>query len=85
MGLRRTSMQACPECGVWVQAHTLHDRTHACDPETRIEYQVALARKGLDHLEADLERHASTPRAQRLLAFRHYVERRDARYSRHAA
>ena len=71
-------MQRCPECGAWAQAHAIEDGAHACDAEMRIEYQVSLARTGLDRLESDLERHAGTPRAQRLLAFRRYVERRDA-------
>lgn len=78
-------MACCPDCGQWVPGGELADGLHVCDGECLVEYQVARARRELTRLEWELACYLATPRARKLLAFRKYLDERDAREHRRAA
>ena len=52
--------RACPECGAAVQRAILEAGNHTCAEERLVAHQTMIARRGLDRLEEDLEKHLTT-------------------------
>ena len=64
----------CPDCGMSVPTAKLASEEHECDAQSVVAHQTLKARAELVHLEREVANYASTPRAQRLLAFARWCD-----------